>query len=636
MPTPTKGSANAAFSFFNPPAAAPLPGLAASAANRLPRWALVGMLLLYILHGLIHRDAWRGDDVVAIALARSTVEAVLSGNVSALLLPQLEGLAWNDQGPLWNALLALFMLPVYVVSLVNGTPVALHLIDDSARVALALVTALGLTALWKATDRFARRREAQPIDPLGVGPQSTAFGQTLGDCALLLAMATLGVIYPWHQAGTAAATFLLQALLLWSLATAPETPKRAGLQCGLIVAGALLTHGIGLALATVVTLVLVFRWVAPYRLVARDFFVVAVRWASAAIGLWIALTLMTHSFERVGAWWSYGGSNWAVVKWASAETASFANVRSWFKESLWTWWPLWPIALFALWRARRIDFSKAPHWAVPATSVLVLVLLGLAGPRHWEIHELAPIAGLAVISAFGLLSLPRPVVNLIDWFAVTLFTALGVFIWLYWTALNFGAPSALAQRVSILAPGIAGNANLYEISTGALATLAWLALIAWRIRRGSPRLWRPVVLSAGGLTLLWVLVTTLWLPAVDRILGQQTLANSMEGRWVRSAEQRLQISAKTIRVAMSTGRKGVGVVANDATACVRLSRESGLLDAIAVGLTRLPISNQDHCAWKLALFNTNETERGWRIVWQSSVAEDRRSRERFVLLERVR
>ena len=87
---------------------------------------------------------------------------------------------------------------------------------------------------------------------------------------------------------------------------------------------------------------------------------------------------------------------------------------------------------------------------------------------------------------------------------------------------------------------------------------------------------------------------------------------------------------------MSTGRKGVGVVANDATACVRLSRESGLLDAIAVGLTRLPISNQDHCAWKLALFNTNETERGWRIVWQSSVAEDRRSRERFVLLERVR
>ncbi len=636
MPTPTKGSANAAFSFFNPPAAAPLPGLAASAANRLPRWALVGMLLLYILHGLIHRDAWRGDDVVAIALARSTVEALLSGQSSALLLPQLEGLAWNDLGPLWIVVLAIFMLPVYGLSALNGSPVALHLIDDSARLALALVMALGLTALWKATDRFARRREAQPIDPLGVGPQSTAFGQTLGDCALLLAMATLGVIYPWHQAGTAAVTFLLQSLLLWSLATAPETPKRAGLQCGLITAASLLAYGVGLALATLLTLVLVFRWVAPYRLVAREFFSVAIRWAAAVVGLWLALTLITHSFERVGAWWSYGLSNWAIAKWISAEPTSFAGVRSWFKESLWKWWPLWPIALFALWKARRIELSKAPHWAVPALLVLVLTVLGLIGPRHWEIHELAPIAGLAVISAFGLLSLPRPVVNLIDWFAVTLFTALGIFIWLYWMALNFGIPQTLAQRVAILAPGVTGNASLYEVFMGGLATLAWLTLITWRIRRGTPRLWRPVVLSAGGLTLLWVLVTTLWLPAIDRMVGQQTLANAMESRWMRAAEQRLQRRVSDIQQALANDRQGFGDAVGAPTACVRLSREHAALDAIAVGLTRLPVANRDDCIWRLALFTSNETQRGWRIVWQSSVAEDRRSRERFVLLERAR
>ena len=52
-----------------------------------------------------------------------------------------------------------------------------------------IAMALGFTALWKATDRFARRREAQPLDPLGVGPKSQDFGKTLADCALLLAIA---------------------------------------------------------------------------------------------------------------------------------------------------------------------------------------------------------------------------------------------------------------------------------------------------------------------------------------------------------------------------------------------------------------------------------------------------------------
>ncbi|MFZ9409335.1 MAG: hypothetical protein ACO25R_04090, partial [Burkholderiaceae bacterium] len=206
MTSDKKGSPRAAFSFLDNTvrASAPLPGLAASAASRLPRWALIGLLVLYVGHGLFDRVAWRGDDLMTIALARSTVQELLSGNLAVLILPQLQDLAWNQQGPLWILIVSIFLLPLVAWAAIQGLPLPIHLLDDVARIPVGLTLVLGFVTIWKAADRYARRREARPLDPLGVGPKSRDFGGTLGDCALLLAIATLGVIYPWHQAGPAA------------------------------------------------------------------------------------------------------------------------------------------------------------------------------------------------------------------------------------------------------------------------------------------------------------------------------------------------------------------------------------------------------------------------------------------------
>ncbi len=84
MANSEKGSRKAAFSFLDVQANAPLPGLAASAANRIPRWLLVLIVVLYIGHGLFHRDPWRGEDMLGLALARTAAEALLRGDVSLL------------------------------------------------------------------------------------------------------------------------------------------------------------------------------------------------------------------------------------------------------------------------------------------------------------------------------------------------------------------------------------------------------------------------------------------------------------------------------------------------------------------------------------------------------------------------
>lgn len=638
MAAQSKGSRQAAFSFLEAGATAPLPGLAASAANRIPRWLLILIALLYIVHGLFHRDPWRGDDMLGLALARTSAEALLRGDFSVLLLPQLADLAWNQQGPLWTAVLAIFMLPIYAWSTLQQTPLPLHLLDDVARIPLGIALALGLAAIWKATDRFARRREAQPVDPLGLGPRSSEFGKTLGDCALLLTIAALGVVYPWHQLGTATVSLLLQGLLLWALATAPETPRRAAHQTALIITASLLTQGIGLALMQVIAILLVFAWIKPYRLAARDFLP---RWLVILSGLilfWILASLSLHSDQRLAAWWLRGLSDWSLTQWFAGNKSVLRDVGLWFNASLWQWWPLWPIAAFGLWKIRHTDLSKAPHWAVPIVFTLIAVIAGLAGPSDWRVHQLLPLASIALIAAFSLLSLPCPIINLVDWLAVVLFTAVGIFIWLYWIALNFGIPKTLAERIPLLAPGVTGNATIYEILIGLLTTLAWVLLVAWRIRRGAPRLWRPVALSTGGITLLWVLLTTLWLPAINRIQGQQALAQSLESGWQRAVERRLGPQAGLMAAAQL---QQAPIHQPAITACVRLSEQLTALDAMAVAITRLPISNQPHCLWRLGLLgpdtqrdtDTPATAR-WTIVWQSS-GEDRRGRQRYVLLEKT-
>lgn len=659
-----KGSRTAAFSiskglptglsFSDGTSSAPLPGLAASATRRLPLWAMIALLALYIGHGLFHRDPWRGDDMAALALARSTAEELMVGRFSALVMPQFEARLWVDEGPLWIAIQAIFMLPVMAWSQWMGTPLAIHLLDEFARIPLAIAMALGFAAVWKAADRLARRREAQPIDPLGVGPNSRDFGKTLGDCALLLSVATLGAIYPWHQAGVASAEFLLQSLLLWALAMAPESPRRASAQCAIITTASLLTAGAALALVQVATIALAFLWIAPYRITAGQFLPRYIGMLTVLVAIWILAGLVVIGSRGIASWWIASLSQWALVQWLTSDASMLAQLRSWANDSLWKWWPLWPIAVFGLWQSRCITFSKAPQWALPLISAMTAMVLGLIGPREWQVERLAPVAPLAVVAAFSLLSLPRSAVNLIDWFAVTLFTALGIFIWLYWTALNFGFPQNLAARAPLLAPGVKGNANVYEVLMGVAATAAWIALVAWRIRRGSPKLWRPVVLSAGGLTLAWVLLMTLWLPAIDRIQGQRTVAQGLENAWLSAAKKRLGLSAEQLLAMETRGRIEPRTATSPiTTACVRLSQDKGL-NAMAVSLTRLPISRHERCTWRLALVDASLASlpmadevidasgdsamdtpgSNWAIRWRSSQTEDKR--RQFVLLEATR
>ena len=572
----------------------PLPGLAASAAQPIPWTLLLGLSLVYMAFGLSGHGPWRGDDLLGVASARQVLLAWFDGYGSSLV-PNLGGAVLGRDGPLPSWIMAAWVAPHEALSrLFWGHGLSAERFDDLCRLAGGLCLMIGLVALWRATDRLARRREAQPTDPLGIGPSAAALGRTLADCSVLIALACLGSITRWHEAGPASVSFMVTALLVWALAMAPEHPIRSGRFMGLLLTAILLTDGPEAALAWGLGLVLACGLAQPWRLAAKRLALEA-SWAlGLSAGIYVLLA-QGLAGPLHGQWWQQ------QLSW---DPEPLGALRTW----AWTWWPIWPMVTVLAIQAIGHGLWKLAHIRLISGLSIVITLLALLGPGLAEPKQFLPVAPLAVLAAFGLLSMPRSLTNLLDWFAVVVFTSLGALIWLYWSAMSFGFPKNLANRLSFFAPGLQNLApGPLEVFLGVAISGAWLVLVLWRIRRGRPRLWRPVVLSAGGLSLAWILMMSLWLPALDINRGYGKVSPRLER-----------------------------AVALQGSGCLQAPDQDRLARAIALithGVELGLLGQDQHCPLLFLQVGPsgfkppNQAE----LVWSGQPAPDRKDRERFAL-----
>src|SRR5690606_29231353 len=58
-------------------------------------------------------------------------------------------------------------------------------------------------------------------------------------------------------------------------------------------------------------------------------------------------------------------------------------------------------------------------------------------------------------------------------------------------------------------------------------SLAWLALILWRLWVRPSGLWRGSILSAGGVLVNWLLLMTLWLPSINYSKSYRLVSNGI-------------------------------------------------------------------------------------------------------------
>ncbi|WP_075359542.1 ArnT family glycosyltransferase [Caballeronia sordidicola] len=467
--------------------------LTASATSALPRWLLLTICIVYASFGLFGRDPWKNEDAAGFGV----MWTMANGSVKDWLLPNLVGKALTSDGPFiyWFGAGFIRLLSPWVDA------------SNASRVVTGLLFCIACAFVWYTAYLLGRRDEAQPFKyAFGGEPEPRDYGRTLADGALLILLACFGLAERGHETTPQLAQFAGTAMLVYGLVRSCDKPIQGALIWGAAIGLVGLSSSPVLVLALLIctlAMTVIVREVRPFYLL-----VLGVPVAAILIGAWVWPVL--HLYPDDGEWWlrqwwrhsfdAFSGSPIPALSYAIKTLPLFT-------------WPAWPLAIwtFVSWSGLR----RSPHVAVPVSVIgplLVLVILQSHQSNRLFMLLLPP---LSVLATFALPTLKRGAINAIDWFAMLSFTLLATFVWLVWTAGLYGFPAPLARNLARLAPGFQPEFKILSFVCAVAVTVCWFSLARWRLARHPKVLWRSVVLSSAGTTLMWVLLMTLWLPVVN-------------------------------------------------------------------------------------------------------------------------
>ena len=579
----------------------------ASILQRPPRWLFVLLVLCYALPGLIARDPWWADD--AMGFGASATMAL--GDWSSWATLNVFGASLAEKGPLGFWLGALFGK---VWMALGGS---YRWLDDVIRLSALVWVALTAWTLWETAFRLAKRPELQPPDPLGLTPGRHEYARTVADATVLCLIGTLGLLLRSHQTVSELPELLGISLILLGAVRAFDRPITAGWGLG---AGFLVTllsrgwvHGVWIVSAMLISSVAspALRFGLGHRL-SRALFVFLTG------GLIWSLVLINQPYgnQWLNNWWAWNLNQYHIPSALSIGR----DLQNTLSTSVWFFWPLWPLSIWALWHFKNLLGSVSFRMPIAAIAGGLIGVFFLQENHETRLFPL--IAPMCLLGAMGLTTLRRALISLIDWFALTMFSTLGLLIWLGYSAINFKLPSKIAQNFERLSPGYVPVNIPLEIAVALLATSVWIGIVVWRIKAHPRAVWRGMVLSASGTTLMWLLLMTLWLPYLNYAKTYQGIGNSIKA------------VIDEDKGCVATRQLGLSQRAS----LVYFGQLNVRLDAY----TRKNLKAED-CSWLLVQYSNNAapspsaesgfTEKRWTLAWEGKRPTDKT--ERFVLYRRI-
>ncbi|KLN58028.1 membrane protein [Variovorax paradoxus] len=474
----------------------PTPAIVAqSAVRRLPRLALLLLCAAYLLPGLVGRGPWKSADITSFGymaeLARNTE------GIARWFDPMLLGLRPETPAliPYWIGAWAIKIAPSWVHP------------DLAVRIVFALLLWGTFTATWYAVYYLARTSRAQPVAfAFGGEARPTDYARAIADGGLLALIACLGLAQLGHETTPALAQLYFASHLFYGVAALPY--RRTGPVIALLVGtiGMTLSGGptVGLALAVGSALFIAYE-----RRTADAASDESPGYTRGALATMIAAALVAAALA-IGL----GLLQWKIQLPGHhpSSTSVLSDVRSQAKLLVWFTWPVWPLAIWTLWRWRRQ--LTARHVALPFWFALV-PLAATWTTDYSDRSLLLALPALATLAAFALPTFRRSAAALIDWFNVLFFSGLAVLGWIYWIAMQTGVPPKPAASVARLVPGFVPEFSAIPFVLALAATITWCWVVRWRTGRHRAALWKTLVLPAGGTALCWMLLMTLWLPSID-------------------------------------------------------------------------------------------------------------------------
>lgn len=454
-------------------------------AQRLPRLALILFCAAYVLPGVFGRDPWRNADLTAYGFM-----AKIAAGLSPWHRPELGGIT-TDGGllPYWVGALFIKLLPMLDPAL-------------AARIPFALILVGVISLVWYSSFHLARTDAAQPVAfAFGGEAHAVDYARALADGALLALVASLGLLLLGHETTPELLQLLGMALFVYGMAAAPFRALKA-------------------RLALLVALPVLAASAAPSVALLLGLGGALICWRSAYDDVRGTLPwILAATVLAAGVSWALGSWAWRVQALPGAEfPLRVASLLVWFA------WPVWPLALWTLWRWKA--YLQRRHVSVPLLAVLVSVLSSLAMGGSDRALMLG-LPALAVLASFALPTFSRSVSAMLDWFSMFFFSAIALFIWVYYLSIQTGWPAQPLANVRNLAKGFEPSFHPVALLLALAGTAAWLGLLRWRTARHQHALWKSMVLPSGGVALAWLLAMTLWLPLLDYARSHRPLIDRL-------------------------------------------------------------------------------------------------------------
>jgi 4-amino-4-deoxy-L-arabinose transferase-like glycosyltransferase len=452
-------------------------------AITLPKALLLALLcFIWLATGLIGHDPWKPDEAYSFGIVYHILQ---SGD---WLVPTLAGETFLDKPPLFYMSAAVFAKIFYPM-------LSLH---DAARLATGFYVGISLIFIG-----FAGRE---------------LFGKDRGWTSTIILIGCLGMLVNAHLMSTDLGLLAGCAIMFYGYALIPRHPVLAGILMGTGMGIGFMCKGFiaPIFFVSISSLLLFFR---PWR--TREYYIALLVATVAAIpwlSIWPTL-LYQRSPALFMEWaWQQNIGNWLNY----AQQPNHADTLHYVKLLPWFAWPALPIAAWGIWETRKRIMKQREGQLLLVSLFVMLLTLSLV-PNIQDIFALPMLLPITLLSTMTLPSLRRGASNALDRFGIITFGFIAILLWWSWSGLITGQSTKVSRFLKAYQTEFTPPFDITSFLIALVVTVTWILLV-WRVGRSMRR---SVTNWAAGVTLLWVLVMTLWLPWLDFNKSYRTMVTSL-------------------------------------------------------------------------------------------------------------
>jgi 4-amino-4-deoxy-L-arabinose transferase-like glycosyltransferase len=336
------------------------------------------------------------------------------------------------------------------------------------------------------------------------------WGKGFGRQTTFVLIGSIGLVLSAHTLMPAVSALAGMATSFYALALAKRRPYRASLLLGISLAISFLSTGLqplAITLATCFALPCLFS--AWRNTGYGKMLALALLIASPFIAGW-SILCQTYYPEIFQHWWSL---SW--LQFTHSNHLYFLNILLWYA------WPALPLAIWGLWRYRSQLMHKPRFQLIVTFFASVWLFVGFGYDK--EIFALPFLVPLTAMAGGSIETLKRGTAGALSWFGLILFGLMSFLIWLGWTAMLTGSPAKIKERLTFLSGMQQLDFSMVAFVIAAALTLIWLFAIfrSQFSNRSSATNW------AIGMTCVWTLLMTLWLPLIDSARSYRAVFSSL-------------------------------------------------------------------------------------------------------------